>query len=558
MAERMGMVWCPDWPVLARRRVEPELVGVPVAVLAHGLVAAASSEARAEGVRPGLRRREAEARCSGLILVDGDPPAEARAFEAVARAVEAFTPRVELDRPGRLGFSTRGPSRYFGGDDALGAALAAAVAEVGIPEVRVGIADGALAAWLAARRAAPGAASVVPPGESPAFLAPWPVTVLGDHALADLLARLGLRTLGAFAELPAPAVLARFATPGAVAHRRAQGHDDVPLDLAVPPPDLVETCEFDPPVARVDAAAFAAKALADRLLSQLAARGLACTRVMVEAETEHGERRARCWRHEGALTPATLAERVRWQLEAWLLAGDGKPLDRDLANGDLANGDLANGDVAGGDRAGGDLVNGDVADGDLVTSGLTRLRLRPEGVVPADGRQLGFWGGDQAAADRAARALARVQGMVGHDAVVTPVVQGGRTPAERVRWVPWGDVLEPARDPLAAWLGALPDPAPARVFEPPVPAELLDATGEPVRVSGRGECAAPPATLRSAELPNGGGSVIGWAGPWTHDVRWWDAGSRRRGAHWQVVLSGGVACLVVLESGRAGLEALYD
>jgi protein ImuB len=527
-AERMGIVWCPDWPVLARRRAEPGLVGVPVAVLAHGLVAAASAEARAEDVRPGIRRREAEARCSGLVLVDGDPPAEASAFEAVARAVEAFTPRVELDRPGRLGFPTRGPSRYFGGDDALGVAVAAAVAEVGVPEVRVGIADGALAAWLAARRAVPGAAFVVPPGESPAFLAPWPVTVLGDRALADLLARLGLRTLGTFAELPAPAVLARFATPGAIAHRRAQGQDDTPMDLAVPPPDLVETCEFDPPVARVDAAAFAAKTLADRLLSQLADRGLACTRVMVEAETEHGERLARCWRHEGALTPATLAERVRWQLEAWLLAGDGK------------------------------LVDDDLADADLVTGGLTRLWLRPDGVVPADGRQLGFWGGDQAAADRAARALARVQGMLGHDAVVTPVVQGGRTPAERVRWVPWGDVLEPARDPSAAWPGALPDPAPARVFEPPLPAELLDAAGEPVRVSGRGECGAPPATLRSAELPNGGGRVVGWAGPWTHDVRWWDADSRRRGAHWQVVLDGGVACLVVLESGHAGLEALYD
>ena len=41
---------------------------------------------------------------------------------------------------------------------------------------------------------------------------------------------------------------------------------------------------------------------------------------MVEAETEHGERLVRCWRHEGALTPAALVARVRWQLEGWLSA----------------------------------------------------------------------------------------------------------------------------------------------------------------------------------------------------------------------------------------------
>src|SRR5262249_22293769 len=185
-----------------------------------------------------------------------------------------------------------------------------------------------------------------------------------------------------------------------------------------------------------DAGAFAAKGLADRLLARLAERGLACTRVMVEAETEHGERLSRCWRHDGALTPATLAERVRWQLEGWLVAANEQPDDVDDTTG-----------------------------------GLTLLRLVPDEVVPADGRQLGFWGGDQAAHDRADRALARVQGMLGHEAVVTAVVQGGRTPAEQVRWVPWGEPREPARPlvvgaEIAAWPGALPSPFPARVLDP--------------------------------------------------------------------------------------------
>jgi len=525
MAMRTCCVWCPDWPVVAWRRRDAALRDVPVAVLEPAVGAPAvrsvSAEARAAGVKVGMRRREAESRCPGSTMVDVDLAGEARAFEDVARAVETFTPRLELDRPGLLSFPTRGPSRYFGGDDALAALVSAAVVEVGVLDARVGIADGRLAARLAARHE-----QVVAVGESAAFLAPWPVSVLGDPELASLLVRLGLPTLGAFAALPANAVLARFGPAGQRFHQWANGFDDDPQILTVPPPDLVETHEFDPPVQRIDMAAFAAKALADRLLERLADRGLACTRVVIEAETEHGERYSRCWRHDGALTPAALAERARWQLEAWLAAGEGRPVDADLAAADVA------------------------------TGGLTLVRLIPDEVVPVDGRQLGFWGGDQAAADRAARVLARVQGMLGHTAVVTPVVQGGRLPGERVHWVPWGEPREPVQED-APWPGAIPAPAPARVFDPALPAELLDADGHPLMVTGRGEASAEPAFLRGHALANCGGAVTAWTGPWTHDVRWWDRLARRRRALWQVVV-GGTACLVSVEHGHAAIEAIYD
>jgi protein ImuB len=527
---RILTVWCPDWPVVAARRRGDAPVDAPVAVLAQGRVLAASAEARADDVGAGLRRREAEARCPGIVVLDADPAADAREFEPVARAVEAFTPRLVLDRPGLLGFPTRGPARYFGGDDPLGARVREAVAALGVVEVRTGIADGGFASRLAARRA-----TIVAPGGTPGFLAPWPVAVLADgrdgEDLVSLLGRLGVRTLGAFAALSPAAVLARFGAEGLARHRLASGEDEHPPATTVPPPDLVESCELDPPADRVDAAAFAAKALADRLLARLDARGLACVRVVVEAETEHGEHLARTWRHEGALTAAALAERTRWQLEGWLTATGG------------------------------------------LTGGLTRLRLVPDQVIPATGRQLGFWGGDAAAADRAARALARIQGLLGPGHVVTPVVQGGRTPAERIRWVPWGEPREPepARPvgPVAGpvrvetppWPGAIPGRAPARVLDPAPEVALVDAAGRAVTVSARGEPSAPPATLRAAVLPGGGGEITAFAGPWAQDVRWWDPGSRARRVYWQVVTGAGVgavACLVRVERGTATLEAVYD
>ena len=111
------------------------------------------------------------------------------------------------------------------------------------------------------------------------------------------------------------------------------------------------------------------------------------------------------------------------------------------------------------------------------SGGLTLLRLTPEEVRPDDGRQLGFWGG--AAADsRATRALARVQGMLGPDAVVTAVVVGGRHPAEQVRLVPWGDERGTPPPAGSPWPGRLAEPSPAVVYQDPGPPRCAPATGD--------------------------------------------------------------------------------
>ena len=543
-ATRTLTLWVADWPVVAAG-VEAR---TPAAVVFANRVVACSAGARAEGVVRGLRRREAQARCPDLVVLEHDPGRDARAFEPAVAAVAAFAPRVEVVRPGVAAVATLGPSRYFGGDEALAARVAAAVASVlpttpdlgpsrcdgtdeapaarvaaavasvlpagpGGPGCRVGVADGAFAAGLAARRGL-----VVAPGASPAFLAPFPVAALEQPELADLLVRLGLRTLGALAALPATDVLARFGLEGARAHRLARGLDERPLAGHEPPPEFTVQAELDPPAERVDTAAFVAKSLAGELYDALSAQGLACTRVGIEAETEHGERLARLWRADGALTAGAIADRVRWQLDGWLHA------------------------TAGADRP---------------TGGITLLRLVPDQVVPDDGRQLGFWGGAAEAADRAARALARVQGMLGPEAVRTAVASGGRHPGERVTLVPWGDERAPARPADPPWPGTVPPPSPATVFAPPLPAEVVGPAGEAVGVTGRGQVTARPARVAVA----GGrwSPVVAWAGPWPADERWWDPAAHRRRARFQVVAGdGGAAWLLALEAGRWWAEASYD
>jgi protein ImuB len=536
---RTLVVRCADWPTVAAGVA----LEVPAAVFHANRVLATSPAARTDDVVHQQRRREAQSRCPSLVVLDHDPARDARAFEPIVAALDAITPRVELTTPGQVAFPTRGPSRFFGGDDALAArvqvvvdaALASLGGGVGAGlRCRIGIADGPFAAALAAlteRCHEHGddvpdlvtGAVIVPPGGTPAFLAPLPVAALERPGLVDVLGRLGVRTLGALAALPAPDLLARFGAEGLLAWRLASGLDDRPPATILPPADLTVSAELDPPADTVAPAAFLARGMAEELHRRLWAKGSACTRVVIGAETEHGERLERVWRAEGALTAAAIADRLRWQLDGWL---QGSARHRP-------------------------------------TAGISRLWLAPDEIVPAGGRQLGFWGSDAATADRASRAVARVQGLLGTGSVVVPEWRGSRDPATQIALVEAEAVDLTVERPgvhralvVGPWPGRLPTPAPARIHPAPTVAEVVDAVGQPIEVSGRGALSAAPARLSVAGGP--WTEVIEWAGPWPLEERWWDSASGRRRARVQLVTTDGQARLVVLEQGRWHVDATYD
>jgi hypothetical protein len=173
------------------------------------------------------------------LLEQKEQGRERRAFERLVESVSSLVTRIETVRPGVCAIPTRGPSRYFGGDLALSKTLAEKIAGA-VPEVSagLGVADGLFAAVLAARSDSPDSETlVVPAGGTPAFLAPWPVGVLERPELADLLMRLGIRTLGQFAALPSRQVLARFGTDGAACHKASAGRTGELPGLRVYPQD---------------------------------------------------------------------------------------------------------------------------------------------------------------------------------------------------------------------------------------------------------------------------------------------------------------------------------
>jgi protein ImuB len=521
---RTAAIWCPDWPVTTARIEAALPIETPSAVVVGNHVVACSHSAREAGVRRGQRRREAQSRCPELAVLPRNEAAEARAFEPVVSALESIAPGVELTRPGLAAIAMRGPTRYFGGEIGVLHALSRAVAELpvvtrgghqldGGVDVLIGVADGAFAAEQAARRGV-----LIPPGGSPAFLADLPIETLdssGSSGLVDLLRRLGLLTLGAFAALPPRDVLARFGPTGAWAHRQAGGRDDRPVSARRPPVEFTVTLDLEPALDRVDAIAFSARGVAEQFVLDLAAHGLACTCLELQAASENGEETVRRWRHSGVLSTTDVLDRVRWQLEGWL-AGARRP-----------------------------------------TGGIARLRLVPIEVVPTGAHQQSLWGGSGAADERAHRALARVQTLLGHGSVLSPVLDGGRDPGQRTRLVPWGDEPVPMRSPQQPWPGQLPAPAPSVLLDPPRPAQVLDEAGRPVIVTDRGSMPMPPARFAmGGEAPV---AVVSWAGPWPVDERWWSPDARRV-VRCQLVDVRGRAYLVsgTMPAGQWQVDAVYD
>lgn len=550
MSARVMAVWCPDWPAVAAARAEGYGLHLPLAVVGPRGVLACNTVARAVGVRRGLRRREAQFRCPELVVVPADPARDAAWFEPVVQALDAVVPGIEVLRPGLFVFSAAGALRFHGGVEEVVTRVVDAVAAAGV-ECQVGLADELPTAVLGARGSA-----LLEPGDDAEYLAGLPVgalvvePALGDpevlSELVGLLRRLGVRTIGDFAALAPRDVTSRFGEVGAVAHRIARAVPWRPPSVTAVPTGSAVEHRCDPPLERVDEAAFLGRRLAGDLHEMLAAAGVSCLRLSITARVEGGREVNRVWRCSAPLTPEGTADRLRWQLEGWLTGTA----------------------IAGGDGG-----------------AVTALILEPVEVVPAGRVQGGLWGEAGLAEARVHRALVRVQGLLGPEAVQVPVEAGGRGPAERVRSLPYGDASaeSAAKGP---WPGALPAPSPSVVW--PGPGYLLEVresrdpgaavearvpvaggvllrtdAGADVRVTLRGLLSGRPAVL---EVGGRRCSLLGWSRPWPIDEAWWEPAekgdSRRPRARMQVVPERAAALLLCRplgdEPGGWTVEGVYE
>ncbi len=206
----------------------PELRGRPV-IVGHpgprGVVSTASYEARRFGVRSAMPMARARELCPGAVILPPDfswyAPAS-RTFHAILRSYSPAVEPVSVDE-GYL--DVAGTERLFGTPVEIAAAIRRRVrAEIGVT-ASVGIATNRLVAKVASDAAKPDGLLRVPPGEEATFLAPRPVRDLPGvgRRTAEVLASLGIATIGDLAAVPESVLEAKFGRHGADLRKRALG-----------------------------------------------------------------------------------------------------------------------------------------------------------------------------------------------------------------------------------------------------------------------------------------------------------------------------------------------
>ena len=205
----------------SRLRDRPVLVG-------RGVVASASYEAKARGVRTAMSFREAHRLCPGAIVVPGQYEHYADYAGRIGRLLGNFTPAVEAAALDDFYLDFTGTDRLY--PDFAGTLQRMQqriFTETGL-SVSVGAATSKLVASVASRLDRPRGFRIVLPGAEEEFLAPLEVSKLHGigHVHAAMLAERGIETIGQLRQVPLAALEATFGEAvGRQLWERARGRD---------------------------------------------------------------------------------------------------------------------------------------------------------------------------------------------------------------------------------------------------------------------------------------------------------------------------------------------
>jgi DNA polymerase IV len=272
--------------VEVRRR--PELRGRPVVVGGvgpRGVVSSASYEARGYGVRSAMPTARARQLCPAATFLPPDFAAYSSASDAVMTIMGELTPLVEQLSVDEAFLDVSGAMRLFGRPAVVATEIRRRIAAEQQLTCSVGVAASKFLAKLASTRAKPDGLLVVPAARSLEFLHPLPVAALwgvGDRA-AEVLARLGLRTIGAIAQ--APIGMLRQALGEAAAsqlHELAWARDPRPVSLERADKSMSAETTFDVDVADPDVIRHTLLSLSGRVAGRLRRAELAGRTVAIK------------------------------------------------------------------------------------------------------------------------------------------------------------------------------------------------------------------------------------------------------------------------------------
>jgi DNA polymerase-4 len=215
-------------------RDRPDLQDVPVIVGgggpmgARGVVLSANYRAREHGIHSAMSMTRARRVCPQAVVVPPDYDAFSAVSSSVMETFRQVTPLVEVLSMDEAFLDVTGSDRRLGSPYAIAEELRARIYDEQRVTCSVGVASTVATAKLASRRAKPDGVVVVPPESVTTFLHPLDVGELWGvgEKTAEMLHRLGLRTVGDVAHTPLP-VLHRAVgqAMGTQLHRLAWGED---------------------------------------------------------------------------------------------------------------------------------------------------------------------------------------------------------------------------------------------------------------------------------------------------------------------------------------------
>jgi DNA polymerase IV len=215
-------------------RTRPELMGKPVIVgfpADRSVVLSASYEARAFGVKSAMPMAVAARMCPQAVIIE---PRHKLYYEVSAQLMGIFESITELVEPLSVDeafLDVTGAIRRLGAPNGIGEMIRRRVAsELGIT-ASVGIAESKFVAKIASTRCKPDGLLMIAPDQTVPYLHSLPVGALWGVGAktADVLARMGIRTVADVAATPVSSLKKMLGATGEHVHQLSWGIDHRPV-----------------------------------------------------------------------------------------------------------------------------------------------------------------------------------------------------------------------------------------------------------------------------------------------------------------------------------------
>ncbi|MES9968325.1 MAG: DNA polymerase IV [Sedimenticola sp.] len=234
----------------------PEWQGRPIGVTNGEVgtcIITCSYEARAFGVRTGMRVREAQRICPGFIQVPARPERYAEVSSRIMGALTGITPDVEIFSVDEAFLDVTHCQRLLGAPAAIAQEVKQLVYDAsGGVLCSAGVSGDKTTAKYAAKLHKPNGLTVIPPWEARSTLAGVAVTELCgvSTGIGRYLAARGVHTCQDMQHLPIGDIGQRFGNPGRRIWLMTQGLDPEPVHTNVPAPKSIGHGKVMPPETR--------------------------------------------------------------------------------------------------------------------------------------------------------------------------------------------------------------------------------------------------------------------------------------------------------------------